>query len=128
VAKAGEEIPSQQRRQTCINRAMPADFNHHAAKELEPLAIIDRQSPAADALPVFRPRTDSADAEMIENAAESGFSRTFDDPTLAGHDSAMNVVPYRMSIANGWRRSIAGSTEARWSAIGVAPQSPGAGS
>jgi hypothetical protein len=28
---------------------MPADFNHHAAKELEPLAIIDRQSPAAAA-------------------------------------------------------------------------------
>jgi hypothetical protein len=32
---------------------MPADFNHHAVKELEPLAIIDRQSPAAVALRVL---------------------------------------------------------------------------
>jgi hypothetical protein len=29
---------------------MPADFNDHAAKELEPLAIIYRQWPAAVAL------------------------------------------------------------------------------
>ena len=28
---------------------------YHDAKEVEPLAIIDRQSPAAVALPVFRP-------------------------------------------------------------------------
>jgi hypothetical protein len=33
---------------------MPADFNHQAAKELEPLAIIYRQSPAAVALLFFR--------------------------------------------------------------------------
>jgi hypothetical protein len=31
---------------------MPADFDRHAAKELEPLAIIYRQSPAAVALDV----------------------------------------------------------------------------
>jgi hypothetical protein len=54
VAKASKEIPGQER-QICINRAMPADFNHHAAKHLEPLAIIDRQSPAAVALHGFRP-------------------------------------------------------------------------
>jgi hypothetical protein len=52
MAKASEEIPSQERRQICINRAMPVDFNDHAAKELEPLAIIYRQSPAAVALHV----------------------------------------------------------------------------
>jgi hypothetical protein len=43
VAKASKEIPSQERRQSCMNRSMPADFNDHAAKELEPLAIIYRQ-------------------------------------------------------------------------------------
>jgi hypothetical protein len=32
---------------------MPADFNHHAAKELEPLAVIYRQLPAAVALHVL---------------------------------------------------------------------------
>ena len=47
VAKASKEIPSQERRQICINRAMPADFSHHAVKELEPLAIIYCQWPAA---------------------------------------------------------------------------------
>jgi hypothetical protein len=40
VAKASKEIPTQERRQIDIYRAMPADSNHHAAKELEPLAII----------------------------------------------------------------------------------------
>jgi hypothetical protein len=38
----------------------------------------------------------------------------------------MSVVPYRVSIAYGWKRSIAGSTEPRWLAICVAPQSHGA--
>jgi hypothetical protein len=52
VAKASEDIPSQERRQICINWAMSADFNHHAAKELEPLAIIYRQWPATVALRV----------------------------------------------------------------------------
>jgi hypothetical protein len=47
VAKASKEIPSQERRQICINRAIPADFNRHAVRELEPLAIIYRQWPAA---------------------------------------------------------------------------------
>jgi hypothetical protein len=53
VAKASKEIPSQERRQICINRVMPADLNHHDVKELEPLAIIDRKSPAAVALHVL---------------------------------------------------------------------------
>jgi hypothetical protein len=53
VAKAGKESPSRELRQICIHRAMPADINHHAAKELEPLAIIHRQWPAAVALHVF---------------------------------------------------------------------------
>ena len=53
VAKASKELPSQQRRQICINGAVPADFYHHSAKEFEPLAIIDRQSPRAVALHVL---------------------------------------------------------------------------
>jgi hypothetical protein len=58
VAKASKEIPSQERRQMCINRAMHADCDHHAAKGLEPPATIDRQSPAAVAVHVFQPRRD----------------------------------------------------------------------
>jgi hypothetical protein len=52
MAKASKEIPSQERGKTCINRAMPADFKHLAVKELEPLAVIYRQLPAAVALRV----------------------------------------------------------------------------
>jgi hypothetical protein len=37
---------------------MPADFNHHAAKELEPPAIIYRQWPAAVALHVLSASVD----------------------------------------------------------------------
>jgi hypothetical protein len=52
IAKASKEIPSQERGKSCINRAMPADFKHLAVKELEPLAVIYRQLPAAVALRV----------------------------------------------------------------------------
>jgi hypothetical protein len=53
VAQASKETPSQEWWQICIDRAMPADFKHHAAKELEPLAIIYHQSPVAIALHVL---------------------------------------------------------------------------
>ena len=52
MAKASKEIPSQERGKTCINRAMPANFKHLAVKELEPLAVIYRQLPAAVGLRV----------------------------------------------------------------------------
>jgi hypothetical protein len=76
MAKASKEIPSQERGKTCINRAMPANFKHLAVKELEPLAVIYRQLPAAVALRVRSANSlldgldRSAKAEMPFNSWE----------------------------------------------------------
>jgi hypothetical protein len=66
VAKASKEIPNQERRQICINRAIPADFNRHAVRELEPLAIIYRQWPAAVHCMSLPPREPSCQTEKQE--------------------------------------------------------------
>jgi hypothetical protein len=46
-------------------------------------------------------RDAGADVTLIGLEDFPWFSRTFDDPTFAGRDSAMNVVPYRVSIVYG---------------------------